>query len=41
MPQETRLEVDPRLRQRLARHELAVFLIAALAAPPFSPHEGI
>jgi hypothetical protein len=41
MPQETRLEVDPRLRQRLARHELAVFLIAALAAPPFSPHERI
>jgi hypothetical protein len=39
MPQDTRVEVDPRLSREIARHELAVFLIAALAAPPFSPHE--
>jgi hypothetical protein len=39
LPQDTRLEIDPRLRQLLAPHELAVFLVAALAAPPASPHE--
>jgi hypothetical protein len=41
MPQDTRVEVDPRLNREIARHDLAVFLIAALAAPPFSPHERI
>lgn len=39
MPQETRLEVDTPLRAQLAPRELAVFLLAALAAPPLSPNE--
>jgi hypothetical protein len=39
MPQETRLEVDSALREQLRPHELAVFLLAALAAPPLSTHE--
>jgi hypothetical protein len=34
MPLETRLEVDPALRQLLSPTELAVFLVTALAAPP-------
>lgn len=41
LPQDTRVEIDPRLRQQLAAHELAVFLIAALAAPPISTGERI
>lgn len=39
MPQETRLEVHPAIRRMLSPSELAVFLVAALAAPPFSPQE--
>jgi hypothetical protein len=39
MPQEARLEVDEAVREVLSRTELAVFLVAALASPPFAPHE--
>lgn len=39
MPQETRLEVHPAIRRLLSPSELAVFLVAALAAPPFSPQD--
>jgi hypothetical protein len=34
MPQETRLEVDPAVRQLLSPAELAVFLVMVLATPP-------
>jgi hypothetical protein len=39
MPQEARLEVDEALREVLSPNELAVFLVAALASPPFAPYE--
>ena len=39
MPQETRLEVDAGVRAVLTPRELAVFLVAVFAAPPFAPHE--
>jgi len=41
MPQQTRLEVPPAVRAALSPAELAVFLVAALGAPPFSPNERI
>jgi hypothetical protein len=39
LPQETRLEVSPAVRRMLSPSELAVFLVAALASPPFAPGE--
>jgi hypothetical protein len=41
MPQEARLEVDAAVRNVLSPSELAVFLVAALASPPFAPHEWL
>jgi hypothetical protein len=39
MPQDARLEVDAAIQTVLSPPELAVFLVAALAAPPFAPRE--
>jgi len=41
LPQETRLEVSPAVRKMLSPSELAVFLVAALASPPFAPQERL
>jgi hypothetical protein len=41
MPQQTRLELPPGIRNMLSPAELAVLLVAALGTPPFAPAERI